>query len=78
MATTTPIAEHKLLQSRDPAEQDENNWAIFNLRNVEVVSKKGKLVNLLHAGPENPVTVTGTLYIEKPVSHLCELPLITA
>ncbi|RDI88248.1 hypothetical protein Vi05172_g2076 [Venturia inaequalis] len=65
MANGVPIPESKILRSRDPADNDENNWATFDLRNVEVVNKKGKLVNLLHADAAHPVTVTGTLQLNK-------------
>ncbi|QDS77446.1 hypothetical protein FKW77_006836 [Venturia effusa] len=65
MANGVPIPESKILKLRDPTNNDENNWATFDLRNVEVVDKKGTLVNLLHADADYPVTVTGTLQITK-------------
>ncbi|TLD29461.1 hypothetical protein E2P81_ATG05755 [Venturia nashicola] len=65
MANGAPISENQILRLRDPAENDENNWATFDLRSVEVVDKKGKLVNLLHADANHPVTVTGTLQVSK-------------
>lgn len=71
MANGVPIPESKILRSRDPADNDENNWATFDLRNVEVVNKKGKLVNLLHADAAHPVTVTGTLQLNKGNAGLC-------
>jgi hypothetical protein len=73
MANGVPIPESKIFKLRDPADNDENDWATFDLRNVEVVNKKGKLVNLLHADLEHPFTVTGTLQaLQKGNSHLCE------
>lgn len=73
MANGVPIPESKILKSRDLADNDENNWAIFDLRSVEVVNKKGKLVNMLHANENNPVTVTGTLQVSKGNAELCRL-----
>jgi hypothetical protein len=62
MATNNkPILESKAITPRDPAIKDENDWPEYHLRNVEVTSKNGRIVSLLHAGPNYPVTVTGTL-----------------
>jgi hypothetical protein len=73
MANGVPIPENKIFKQRDPSDTDENNWATFDLRNVEIVNKKGQLVNLLHADSEHPVTVSGTLQaLQKQNSHLCE------
>jgi hypothetical protein len=70
MANNKPLPELKVLRPRDPTFEDENQWPIFRLRNVEVVSKDGELANLLHAGPSYPVTLVGTLdNVERSLSH---------
>ena len=61
--TTVAITpELKLLRQKSPAlEPNEDEWPIFELRKVEVVSKNGTLTSLLYADTNNPVTVVGEL-----------------
>lgn len=66
------IPESKALRPRNPAIADENDWPEFQLRNVEVTARNGRLASLLHADPNCPVTVTGTLELERGKAHLCE------
>jgi hypothetical protein len=57
----TGIPESKILKPRDPAITDENEWPIFNLKNVRVTDKAGRLVNLLDADASKKLTVVGNI-----------------
>jgi hypothetical protein len=73
MATDKVVPESKALPPRNPTIRDENEWPEYILRGVEVTSRNGKIVSLLHADPTYPVTVTGALEpLERSRAHLCK------
>jgi len=53
--------ETEVLKPRDPSIANENDWPEFQLHNAEVRNAARRLSNLLHAGDDTPVTITGDL-----------------
>jgi hypothetical protein len=70
------VAETAVLRPLSPSQKDlihEGDWKEFNLRNVIVLDKFGKLANLLSAGDTNLLILRGELpKLPKTLAAYCE------
>jgi len=56
------VSEEDILHARDSRIEDSDEWPLYTLRKVKVLSKEtGEPVSLLSAHNDHPVTVLGTL-----------------
>lgn len=62
MPSDTHVPELKVLRRKDSAaNDDENAWPQFDVRDVEVRDASGALTSLFATTPDHPVTLTGVL-----------------
>ena len=66
------IPETSVLRPKDASAPSPDDWPVFSLRDVNVVSRRSRCpISLLAANKQNPVTVTGRLStIDHDLMHL--------
>lgn len=75
MLFNMPVPEEVVVKPKDPLiAANVDDWPIFSLRSVSVLSQVSKeSVSLYSAHKQNPITVIGRLDYDETVEHLSRL-----